>query len=346
MSTPTLTIDLSAIVANWRALDRLNGGETGAVIKADAYGLGAAKVGPALAAAGVRNFFVAVAEEGLKLRRALGPGPRISVFSGHMAGDADMIREADLVPMINSVDQLLMHVESLPGHAFGIQLDSGMNRLGMEPAEWAALRDIALAQGPTLIMSHLACADDPEDPMNAAQLSAFREMTAGLQVPLSLAATGGILLGPDYHFDLCRPGVGLYGGLPFADARPVVRLDVPVIQVRDVAPAETVGYGATFQARRPTRVATLAAGYADGVIRAMGGKAQVMHEDRPLPLLGRVSMDLLTVDVTDLEEVPEHLQLLGQAQGVDDLADAAGTIGYEILTALGARYDRIYLSDH
>jgi alanine racemase len=171
-------------------------------------------------------------------------------------------------------------------------------------------------------------------------------MTAGLQVPLSLAATGGILLGPDYHFDLCRPGVGLYGGLPFADARPVVRLDVPVIQVRDVAPAETVGYGATFQARRPTRVATLAAGYADGVIRAMGGKAQVMHEDRPLPLLGRVSMDLLTVDVTDLEEVPEHLQLLGQAQGVDDLADAAGTIGYEILTALGARYDRIYLSDH
>jgi alanine racemase len=346
MSTPTLTIDLSAIVANWRALDRLNGGETGAVIKADAYGLGAAKVGPALAAAGVRNFFVAVAEEGLKLRRALGPGPRISVFSGHMAGDADMIREADLVPMINSVDQLLMHVESLPGHAFGIQLDSGMNRLGMEPAEWAALRDIALAQGPTLIMSHLACADDPEDPMNAAQLSAFREMTAGLQVPLSLAATGGILLGPDYHFDLCRPGVGLYGGLPFAEARPVVRLDVPVIQVRDVAPAETVGYGATFQARRPTRVATLAAGYADGVIRAMGGKAQVMHEDRPLPLLGRVSMDLLTVDVTDLEEVPEHLQLLGQAQGVDDLADAAGTIGYEILTALGARYDRIYLSDH
>jgi alanine racemase len=346
MSTPTLTIDLPAIVANWRALDRLNGGETGAVIKADAYGLGAAKVGPALAAAGVRNFFVAVAEEGLKLRRALGPGPRISVFSGHMAGDADMIREADLVPMINSVDQLLMHVESLPGHAFGIQLDSGMNRLGMEPAEWAALRDIALAQGPTLIMSHLACADDPEDPMNAAQLSAFREMTAGLQVPLSLAATGGILLGPDYHFDLCRPGVGLYGGLPFAEARPVVRLDVPVIQVRDVAPAETVGYGATFQARRPTRVATLAAGYADGVIRAMGGKAQVMHEDRPLPLLGRVSMDLLTVDVTDLEEVPEHLQLLGQAQGVDDLADAAGTIGYEILTALGARYDRIYLSDH
>lgn len=346
MSTPTLTIDLPAIVANWRALDRLNGGETGAVIKADAYGLGAAKVGPALAAAGVRNFFVAVAEEGLKLRRALGPGPRISVFSGHMAGDADMIREADLVPMINSVDQLLMHVESLPGHAFGIQLDSGMNRLGMEPAEWAALRDIALAQGPTLIMSHLACADDPEDPMNAAQLSAFREMTAGLQVPLSLAATGGILLGPDYHFDLCRPGVGLYGGLPFAEARPVVRLDVPVIQVRDVAPAETVGYGATFQARRPTRVATLAAGYADGVIRAMGGKAQVMHEDRPLPLLGRVSMDLLTVDVTDLEEVPEHLQLLGQAQGVDDLAEAAGTIGYEILTALGARYDRIYLSDH
>ena len=344
MSTATLTIDLAAVVANWRALDSLTTCETAATIKADAYGLGVHKVGPALAEAGARLFFVALAEEGVTLRRALGPGPAICVFSGHMPGDADMIRAADLTPMINSVDQLLTHVESVPGHPFGIQLDTGMNRLGMEPAEWAALRDIALAQRPQLIMSHLACADEPDHVMNRLQLDAFLEMTEGLDVPRSLAATGGILLGPKYHFDLTRPGVGLYGGLPFVDATPVVTLDVPVIQTRDVAPGESVGYSNTFVAHRPTRVATVAAGYADGLIRAMGAKASLTHEGRKLPVIGRVSMDLITVDVTDLAEAPEHLQLIGPHQSVDTVADFAGTIGYEILTSLGARYDRVYLT--
>ncbi|MDF1728152.1 MAG: alanine racemase [Sulfitobacter sp.] len=342
MSTATLSIDLQAIRANWRALDRLSQGETGAVIKADAYGLGAAKVGPALAEEGVRHFFVAVAEEGLLLRRALGPGPTISVFSGHMPGDADMIAEADLIPMINSVDQLLMHVESLPSHPFGLQLDTGMNRLGMEPAEWAALRDIALAQRPELIISHLACSDDPEDPMNAHQLQAFRDMTEGVDAPRSLAATGGTLLGPDYHFDLCRPGVGLYGGLPFADAQPVVALDIPVIQIREVAEGESVGYGCAWIAPGPRRIATLSAGYADGLIRAMGGRAMLRYQGQEVPLVGRVSMDLLTADITDLDGDPTHLSLLDETQGVDAIAEAAGTIGYEILTSLGGRYDRVY----
>ena len=344
MSTATLIIDLDAICANWRALDGQTACETAAVIKADAYGLGVAKVGPALAAAGARQFFVAVAEEGVILRRALGPGPTINVFSGHMAGDADMIREGNLTPMINSVDQLLAHVESLPGHAFGLQLDTGMNRLGMEPSEWAALRDIALAQRPTLIMSHLACADDPSHPMNAAQLKNFADMTEGVEVPRSLAATGGILLAPDYHFDMTRPGVGLYGGLPFLDATPVVSLDVPVIQIRDVAPGESVGYANAFVARNPTRVATVSAGYADGLIRAMGAKATMTHEGRKLPVIGRVSMDLITVDITAIKGTPEHLQLLGLHQSVDTVAGFAGTIGYEILTSLGARYDRVYLT--
>lgn len=342
MSTATLTINLDALIANWRDLDRRTAVETGAVIKADAYGLGVAKAGPALAAAGAREFFVATAEEGVVLRRVLGPGPHISVFSGHMLGDADMIGAGDLIPMINSVDQLLAHVETLPGHPFGIQLDSGMNRLGMEPAEWTALRDIALAQNPTLIMSHLACADDPAHPMNQAQLKQFIDMTEGLAVPRSLAATGGVLLGPDYHFDLTRPGIGLYGGLPFVDAVPVVTLDVPIIQVRDVAAGESVGYGNTYVAPVPTRVATLAAGYADGLIRAMGPKATFTHEGHRLPVLGRVSMDLITVDVTALETIPEHLQLLGLHQSVDTVADFSSTIGYEVLTSLGRRYDRIY----
>ncbi len=344
MTTATLTIDLTAIAANWQALDRLTQVETAAVIKANAYGLGVDKVGPALARAGARLFFVAAAEEGTLLRRALGPGPSICVFSGHMPGDADMIRAADLTPMINSVDQLLTHVEMLPGHPFGIQLDTGMNRLGMEPAEWSALRDIAIAQQPVLLMSHLACADEPDHLMNRMQLDSFNDMTEGLDIPRSLAATGGILLGDDYHFDLTRPGIGLYGGLPFVDAIPVVTLDVPVIQTRDVAPGESVGYGNAFVAHGPTRVATVAAGYADGLIRAMGAQATFTHEGRKLPVIGRVSMDMITVDVSSIAEMPEHLQLMGQHQSVDTVAGFAGTIGYEILTSLGARYDRVYLT--
>ena len=342
MSVGHLHINLDAIVANWRALAAKAEAETGAVIKADAYGLGAERVGPALAKAGARHFFVAAAEEGNRLRRALGPGPVIYVFSGHMAGDADLIRAGALVPLINSVDQLLLHVESLPGHPMGFQLDSGMNRLGMEPAEWAALRDLALAQKPELIMSHLACADEPAHPMNAQQLKTFVEMTEGVDVPRSLAATGGILLGPAYHFEMTRPGVGLYGGLPFADAKPVVRLDLPVIQIRDVVAGESVGYGNAFVAERPMRVATVASGYADGLIRAMGGRARLMAGDQHVPLLGRVSMDLLTVDVTDVPGEPEALQILGRHQSVDTVAGYAGTIGYEVLTSLGARYQRTY----
>jgi alanine racemase len=345
MSTATLTIDLTALADNWRALDRLSDSETGAVVKADGYGLGVAQVGTALAEAGARQFFVAQAEEGLALRRALGHGPVINVFSGHMAGDAELIRSAELTPMINSTEQLLRQVETLPGHLFGIQLDSGMNRLGMEPAEWAALRDIALAQQPSLVMSHLACADESDHPMNAAQLSAFREMTQGVEAPRSLAATGGILLGSDYHFDVTRPGVGLYGGMPFADARPVVTLDLPVIQTREVTPGETVGYGNSWTANALTKVATVSGGYADGLLRAMGNatdRAGFYHDGQRLPILGRVSMDLITVDVTQLSEVPDRLQLLGTAQTVDDLADWSGTIGYEVLTSLGTRYERHY----
>ncbi len=343
MSTARLTIDLEALTANWKALDALSTCETAAVVKADGYGLNMVRVARALAGAGARQFFVAVAEEGAALRKALGHGPRISVFSGHMAGDTALIRDHDLVPMLNSIDQMLRHVEGLPGHAFGIQLDSGMNRLGMEPEEWAALRDIALSQNPTLVMSHLACADEPDHPMNARQLNEFRAMTDGIDVPRSLAATGGLLLGPGYHFDLTRPGIGLYGGRPFEAALPVVSLDLPVIQVRDLQVGETVGYGNSWTAQRPSRVATVSAGYADGLIRAMGPRAQTLCRGRICPVVGRVSMDLITVDVTDLEHPPETLSLLDDRQTVDDLADAAGTIGYEILTSLGRRYHRRYL---
>lgn len=340
MSSATLTIDLGALVRNWQVLDSLSQGETGAVVKANGYGLGAPVVGRALGRAGVRSFFVATADEGNTLRTAIGQGPVIYVFSGHMAGDTGPIREAALTPLLNSVDQMLRHVEALPGHPFGIQLDSGMNRLGMEPAEWSAVRDLAVAQGPALIMSHLACADDPHHPMNAHQLAEFRAMTDGLDLPRSLAATGATLMGPDYHFDMTRPGIGLYGGLPFVDAVPVVTLDLPVIQVRDVMRGETVGYGNTWTAPRDSRIATVSGGYADGLIRAMGARAILYAGDAPCPVVGRVSMDLITADVTELDHDPSELQLMGRHQSVDTVADAAGTIGYEILTSLGLRYHR------
>jgi len=343
MSTAILTIDLDAIVANWRALDAMTAGETAAVVKADAYGLGLSRVARALARAGARTFFVAVAEEGAALREALGPGPTINVFSGHMRGDADMIGDMDLVPMINSLDQLIRHVEALPGHPFGIQLDSGMNRLGMEPAEWSAVRQIAMAQKPQLIMSHLACADERDHAMNPQQLAAFLEMTEDIDVPRSLANTGAVLLDEAYHFDLARPGIGVYGGRPFVDARPVVTLDVPVIQCRDLSAGETVGYGNSFTATRDTRIATISGGYADGILRALGPKTVLWAEDTPCPIAGRISMDLIGVDITDLGYDPKTLELLGRHQSIDTLADNADTIGYEILTSLGARYMRRYL---
>ncbi|MBI1217728.1 MAG: alanine racemase [Rhodobacteraceae bacterium] len=344
MSTATLTIDLDAIAANWRALDRLSdhGTQTAAVVKADAYGLGVARVARALARAGARRFFVAVAEEGAALREALGPGPQICVLSGHMAGDTDMIGDLDLTPMLNSLDQMTRHLEALPGRPFGIQLDTGMNRLGMEPDEWAAVAAIALEAGPELLMSHLACADEPDHPMNAEQLATFHALTDGTGVPRSLAATGGILLGSAYHFDLTRPGIGLYGGLPFAEAQPALRLTLPVIQTRMLEPGETVGYGCAWAAEAPAMIATVSGGYADGLLRSLSGRAVLWADDVPCPLIGRVSMDLITVDVSHLAAPPKSLDLIGPDQGVDALAEQAGTIGYEILTGLGARYARRY----
>jgi alanine racemase len=343
MGTGILTIDLDALAANWRALDRLSQGAAGAVVKANAYGCDVARVAPRLAREGARSFFVATAAEGAELRGILGPGPDINVFSGHMADDTAHIRDHALTPMLNSPEQAARHRAALPDAPYGVQLDSGMNRLGMEAPDWAAAR-AGLEAGPlTLVMSHLACADAPERPENAAQLRQFAAMTEGVTAPRSLAATGGILMGDAYRFDLTRPGIGLYGGLPFADARPVVRLSLPVIQVRDVAPGEFVGYGGSFRPTRPTRIATVSAGYADGLIRYMSNTAQLHDGNRVCRLAGRVSMDLLTVDITDLPGTPDHLDILGPHQTVDDLAEAAGTIGYEILTSLGSRYARRYM---
>lgn len=343
MTQAQLTIDLDAIAANWRALARLSGAaEAGAVVKANAYGLGAGRVAARLQAEGAFSFFVAEAQEGVALRAAVGPTADIYIFTGHMAGDTAAIEGAGLIPLLNSPEQAARHRAALPGHVFGVQLDTGMNRLGMEEADWRALAPELLSLAPQLVMSHLACADEPGHAMNAQQLAAFRRMTDGTGLRRSLSATGGILLGAEYHFDLTRPGIGSYGGQPFAEARPVVHLSLPVVQTRTVDAGETVGYGNTWTAPHAARIATVSAGYADGLLRALTGHGRLYCGDTPCPLVGRVSMDLMGVDVTHLPEAPETLDILCPAQGVDRLAEAAGTIGYEILTSLGGRYARTY----
>ena len=345
MTAATLTIDLNAVVANWQALGALSASEveTAAVVKANGYGLGAGPVAGALAQAGARSFFVALAEEGVAVRKAVGNAPAIYVFSGLMTTDIPLIRDYNLIPLLNSAKQLVKFRMGLPDTPYGVQIDTGMSRLGMSLAEFIMVRDkIAKAD---LIISHLACADEPDHIQNKQQLQHFNEMTRGLSVRRSLSATGGILLGPDYHFDLVRPGVGLYGGEPFSNATPVVTVSIPVIQTRDVAVGGSVGYSAAWVAKRPSKIATLAAGYADGLIRAMGnGGLTVWAGNVPCPIIGRVSMDLLTVDATDLERVPDHMQIVNSHQTVDVVAKAANTIGYEMLTSLGGRYKRDYVN--
>ena len=248
-----------------------------------------------------------------------------------MPGDAPLFRDFDLVPCLNSPSQLADAARHLAGRPVTLQLDSGMNRLGLSATELAATAELLPRLAPVLAISHLACADTPDHPLNRRQAQAFAARAARLPgVRLSLAATGGILLGPEFHFGLTRPGIGLYGGLPFAAARPVVTLALPVIQVREVAAGETVGYGAAWTAPRPSRIAVLESGYADGLLRALASGGVALYAGTAAcPLVGRVSMDLITADVTDLAEVPSHLEILNARQTVDDLATAAGTIGYE-----------------
>jgi alanine racemase len=370
-----LTIDLDAIAANWRALDALTAPsvETAAVVKADAYGCGARQVGTALVKAGCRTFFVALPEEGVTLRDALGPDPTIYILAGYpiaapasepgttrsplpsggraregAGNSAALYTTHTLRPILNSAAQATAWFRDHANAPCAIQIDTGMNRLGMESAEFSSLGPLPAAV--RLVMSHLACADAPAHPQNPTQLAEFIRLTQRLSdLPRSLAATAGILLDPAYHFDMTRPGIGLYGGWPFTTSRPAVSLHLPIVQIRDVAPGETVGYGATWTAQRRSRIATLSSGYADGLIRAMGSDtegagAKGYIDGQPLPFAGRVSMDLITLDVTDCPTARPGamVEILGPHQTIDDLATAAGTIGHEILTSLGRRYQRRY----
>ena len=350
-----LHIDLAAIAENWRLLAaRAAPGAVAGVVKANAYGLGADKVAPALRAAGCRHFFVAHLAEGIALRETLGSGPMIAVLNGFAPGaDGD----AALVPVLNSLGDVLAHAAA--GRSAGqarralLHLDTGMARLGLDAVEQARLvADHSLLAGLDLlyVMTHLACADEPDHPLNAEQAARFDRACSVLpKFKRSFANSSGLFLGADYASDLARPGCALYGinptpGLP-NPLRQVLRLEAPVLQIREIPAGASVGYGASFMAARPSRIATIAVGYADGYLRSLSGQGGAAYRGLMLPLVGRVSMDLITLDVTDVPGlVPGDAVTLigGAAPSPDDLAARADTIGYEILTSLGARYRRAY----
>ncbi len=353
-----LFIDLDAIAANWRALEARQSPacRAAAVVKADAYGLGAAPVAAALAAAGCRRFVVATLDEGLALRAGR-PEAEILVLSGPLQGTASLFAGAGLWPVLNSLEQVadwraLATRQQRPLPA-ALHVDTGMRRLGLSAADLARLSaDPALLAGidPRLLMSHLACADEPEHPLNALQRQRFaaaRALFPGL--PGSLAASSGIFLGPAWHADWTRPGAALYGLNPTPGAAnpmaPVARLAARILQVRDVDAGDSVGYGASYRCAAPTRLAIVAAGYADGLFRALGNRGCGHFGEQPVPLVGRVSMDLTIFDVgiASTARPGDSITLMGPGNDADAIARAAGTIGYEILTALGARYHRHYL---
>jgi len=355
-----LDIDLDAIVSNWRSLSAVAGGvPAAAVVKADAYGLGAVPVASALAAAGCKSFFVAHLDEAIALRAVLAK-PEIFVLHGISPGGEAETRAHRLTPVLSTLGQIAAWAAEarrcgrrLPA---ALHVDTGMARLGLSEAEVdtlaaepARLADIE----PRLVMSHLAAAEDQANPSNARQLARFRLLRAKLPAMTAcFANSSGVFLGADYHFDLLRPGAALYGVAPVVGRpnplSPVVRLAGRVLRIDTLAADTPVGYGGTYVTTAPTRIATLSIGYADGFLRALAGRARAGLDGVKLPLVGAVSMDMITVDVSALAEgrVKEGdlIDVIGgSADDVDAVARAAGTIGYEILTSLGRRYARRWL---
>ncbi len=358
-ATAVLTVDLAAIVGNFRILQRrFSGREVAISLKADAYGVGAAPVGAALWRAGARRFFVATLDEGIALRRSL-PSASIAVLHGLTSGPVAEFLHYDLLPVHNSIAEIDAWLAEAPGRAAGLHLDTGMARLGMPADEVAALASSGRLRGLPLafVMSHLGCSDEPENPLNAQQRDRFVEACRALAVPdgvpRSLVASSGVFLDPSFHLDIARPGAALYGIAPTAGRpnpmRPAIRLSGKILQLRYVDSDSTVGYGATHRMTRAGRVATIGAGYADGVLRALGNRGHVLVDGRRAPVVGRISMDLLTIDVTDLPEPAvrpgSSVDLIGPGNEIDAVAAAAGTIGYELLTRLGPRLSRHYLAD-
>lgn len=360
-----LSIDLGALARNWRALDKVSAGAlTAAVVKADAYGVGIDMASKALHAAGARFFFVATPDEGIAVRTAL-PDAHIFVLYGLYPGAANLYIRQNFMPVLSSMpmleEWLNKCVERNEAYPAAFHFDTGINRLGFRLNEAAPVRERIekLGFAPQMVMSHLACADQPNHEKNRTQLALFGSVMAQFPgIPASLANSAGLMTGRDYHFQMVRPGIALYGGRAVSGRKnpmqPVVTLHVPILQVIEGRTGETVGYGATYALNRNSRLAVLGYGYADGFFRALSGTNQrpggkVFIRGKLCPVVGKISMDLTVVDITelgpDLPNPGEGAEVLGPHIGVDDQADAAGTIGYEILTSLKGRYNRIYIGD-
>ena len=347
----SITVRIASLAANLRYFRTLAGTvNVAAVVKADAYGLGIAGLLPIFS--GCDTLFVARLEEGVSMR-ALHPGARIFVLDGAPADQIPRLLSYRLIPVLGDLAELHNWQKAAKGCPAALHVDTGMNRLGLPPEELSVLAAEAKTRLDgiplELVMSHLAFGEDPMAAMNAQQLSRFRAALAVLPpAPASLAASGGILLGKDYHFDLVRPGIGLYGGAPHTGhanpMQPVVTLAAPILQLRRIEAGESVGYCATFRATRPTVIATIPLGYADGVLRTASGRAHALIKGRRAPFVGRVSMDLITLDVTDLPGVAvgDMAELFGPNLPVDDAAADWGTISYHLLTGLSRRVPRVY----
>lgn len=356
-----LTIDLGAIAANWTKLESKGvPAECAGVVKADAYGCGLAPVTKTLADAGCKTFFVATLDEARTVRTTA-PSASIYVLDGFFSGTGDQFTAINCMPVIGDMGELaewdaFRSTTGWLGTA-AIHIDTGMNRLGLgvEEAQGLLPRLKTVNPGISLVMSHLACAETLGHPMNAKQVGAFREIASLFSgVSASLANSSGIFLGPHFQFDMIRPGAALYGVNPTPEAdnpmQPVIGLKVRIVQVRHVAKGETVGYGATWTARRDTRIAVVAAGYADGYFRAASGidgtrSAEAIVGGQRCPIAGRISMDLTAIDVTDVTAPVRrgHMAtLIGDGITIDELGHHFGTIGYEVLTSLGSRYARVY----
>jgi alanine racemase len=354
-----LTVRLGAIAANYRTYRRMTGpASVAAVVKADAYGLGAARVAPALAGVGCDSFFVARLEEGVRLRKLL-PEARIFVLDGAQPDAVPALLTHRLTPVLNSLAEIAAWSAASASARTTLDavlhVDTGINRLGLPGDELAILAAEARTRlaglNIVLVMSHLACGDEAANAMNAQQLSRFQQALAMLPAaPASLAASHGAMLGPEYHFDLVRPGIGLYGANPRAGAPNLMQvafaLTGKLLQLRQIDSGASVGYAATFRAKRPTMLATVALGYADGIPRSASNQGFAAIQGARAPIAGRVSMDVLVLDVTDMAEPPrvgDDVELIGDTVTLSDAANAAGTNEYEILTRLGHRLPRVYM---
>lgn len=342
--SPGLTVDLSALTANWHNLRaKSETAECAAVVKANAYGLGAIEVTRALMQAGCQHFFVATLDEALALRTQF-PTLTLYVLHGVPEGRASEFATQRITPVLSTESDLArFRGQAAP---CWVQMDTGMNRLGLKATALPDLSGYQIAG----VMSHLACADEPEHFANVEQLKTFRAVRKVFPTALaSFANSSGIFLGPQYHFDLLRPGIALYGGNP-TPAQPnpmqtVAHLYAPILQLREIAAGEAVGYGGSWQADRPSRIATIEAGYSEGLHRALFARGSAYIGDHKVPIIGRISMDLITLDVTDIPlPLPGTcVELLGQHQSADDLASACATISYEVLTSLKPRPGRHYI---